>query len=392
MGNKECQGNIIYIGHIGEDGTAMALHTRNIASLLNELEYNVTFVCKSVVNSGKKYDKSDIFEYHYTKQYFKSGKLKTIEWMLEEVTAIKLILLFRKINSKINAKLVFFYGYSGEKYILRYCQRNGIKVVIDRTDWFEPDDSNGLFGKLFTKYIANKCVVRHDFQADGVISISHFFEKHYKQGGQKTIFIPPLMRNVISAQNVLPVNKPIRLVYAGSLAGNKDSILPVIECLLKVFNCEEIQFELSLVGISESQLNQSFGVHEWEKLGIYAFGRVSHCESENIVRKSDFSFLLRQNKRYARAGFSTKFAESMSMGVPVICTSVGGADKMITDMENGVLVHDNTTQSIQIALKKILNLSDEQRNQMKVDAQALATKVFQVEIYKKPLKNFLGSI
>ena len=390
MGNNSTyKGNVIYIGHIGEDGTAMALHTRNIACLLENLGYKVTFVCKNVRQPEKQYGKLDQFEYHYTNQYLKLPKIRTIEWMIEEVAALKLMRLFKKINSIKRASFVIFYGYSGEKHIINYCHRHGIKVVIDRTDWFEPDDSDNAFGRLFTKFIANKCVEKHDFLADGVISISRFFENHYKNGGQQTIFIPPLMQNIVLAQDISPADLPIRLVYAGSLGGNKDSIEPVIECLINSFNREDVQFKLSLVGIDERQLNKSFGEHDWRKFGIYAFGKISHTEAESIVANSDFSFLLRQNKRYAKAGFSTKFAESLSMGVPVICTCVGGADQMITDMENGVLVQDNSIQSIQSALKKVLTLSEEQRNQMKLEAQTLAMNAFHPDLYKQTLASFL---
>ena len=64
-----------------------------------------------------------------------------------------------------------------------------------------------------------------------------------------------------------------------------------------------------------------------------------------IVKESDFSVLLRQNKRYAKAGVSTKFCEAMKLGVVGLCAQVNGTDLFVKNMTNGILIKDNSVRT-----------------------------------------------
>lgn len=379
----------LYIGHIGSEGTAMAIHSRNIAQVLEMHGFQVSFVCQCVSKGKREYGKEDKYEYLYTKQYIKVPKLNAIEWMLEELSGIKLFHLFKKKMRQIKPDLVMFYGYSAEKKIVDYCKKNNVEIIVDRTDWFEKSDRKGLFGRIFTKYVADKSIEKYDYEANGVISISKYFYDFYKAGGQNTIWIPPVFEVAHHDKFERNNSAVIRLVYAGSLGGTKDIIDPVVECVLSRFNKEKIRFELNLVGITEEQLNAKFGKHDWNAVGINANGHVPHDEAERIVSESDFSFLLRQNKRYAKAGFSTKFAESMSNGVPVICTKVGGADVLVDNMRNGILIENNEVSTIEATLNKLLNLTDDEIVDMKNAAYESALQYFDYHSYIESLRLFI---
>lgn len=381
----------LYIGHVGSEGTAMAIHARNIASLLDTFGYQVAFVCQCVPKGHKEYDRHDRYRYCYTKQYIRISKIRAIEWMLEELTGAKLVHLFKRTIKAQSVDLVIFYGYSGEKNLIEYCRKNHIKILVDRTDWFEASDRKGIFGTVFTKYCADKCIEKYDIRADGVISISKYFYDYYRKRGQNTIWIPPIFK--IKRLNRFEKSKgdPIRLVYAGSLGNAKDIIDPIVDSVLTSFNKDKIVFILDLVGINETQLDSRFGDHNWKALGIYAYGRRPHAEAEQIVSGADFSFLLRQDKRYAKAGFSTKFAESMSKGVPVICTQVGGADLLVKDMENGILLKNNEKETLEAALHQISRFSKETIAAMKKEAYQSALEYFDYHSYERSLKKFIES-
>ncbi|HII4499408.1 TPA: glycosyltransferase [Clostridium perfringens] len=383
--------NVFYVGHIGAEGTAMAIHTRNIAKLLNGYGYNVSFICQCVPKKHKRYSEDDYYNYFYTKQYIKIPKLSAIEWMIEEMSGIKLFNLFKNKLNNEGIDLVIFYGYSGEKKIIDFCKRKKIKVLIDRTDWFDKDDRKGLFGKIFTKYCADKCIKKYDFYADGVISISKFFYDFYKKQGQNTFWMPPIFEVPKKDKIEIKVKSKevIRLVYAGSLGGTKDIIDPIIEILLNKYNKDKIQFTLDLVGINNDQLDVKFGKNNWEGYGVFAHGRLPHSETVKIISNSDFSFLLRHNKRYAKAGFSTKFAESMSYGVPVICTQVGGADLLIKNMKNGILLKDNKKDTIESVLSKIINFTEEDIYYMKNNAYRDALRYFDYNSYEQKFNKFI---
>lgn len=389
--NRELK-NVLYIGHIGCKGTAMAVHTRNIAQILEANGCQVSFICQCVPRGNIGYNANDRYNYSYTQQYIKAPKISAIEWMIEELSGIKLFKLFKQKAKIQKPNLVIFYGYSGERKFIDYCKKHNIKIIIDRADWFDAADKKGLFGKIHTKYLSNQCIEKYDFKADGVISISEFFLDFYMSRHQKTIWIPPIFSIEEPNQTTKTDKNVIELVYAGSLGNNKDTIDPII----KIFLNNQKQFKdkiiLNLVGISKEKLTIQFGKHLWKEYGIFAYGRVTHEEAQRIVAKSDFSILLRENKRYAKAGFSTKFAESMSLGVPVICTKVGGADIVITDMKDGVHLLNNEPNTIQIKLDQLLDMSKDEIAKMKRNAYNTACEKFSMDKHETAIMNFLNSI
>lgn len=93
----------------------------------------------------------------------------------------------------------------------------------------------------------------------------------------------------------------------------------------------EIKIIFDVVGPSPDAIERMLECSNLTQCGINCYGRLSHENTLSIVRKADFSVLMRENKRYAKAGVSTKFVEAMSLAVPSICTAVGGTDAFVTD-------------------------------------------------------------
>ena len=381
---------IYYIGDMGERDTALAVHTRNIAALLNRLGFEVKFLCCSINPGRNRYDTKDEYEYTYTKDYTNIPKLRGIEMWSENIWAQNLFCKFKELNDKDPAFAVIFYGYSGEKQILRYCKKNNIAFYLDRTDWFEWSDRKHNLQNWINQKLADRSIEHLDLQSDGVISISKFFYDYYTQNNVKTFWMPPLFNLPRINLESITVSSPIRLIYAGSLGSEKDTIDPVIHCLINFFNSESLQFTLDLVGVSEEDLNSRFGACRWSDYGIFAHGKLSHAETVAKVAASDFGILLRQNKRYAKAGFSTKFAESMSNGVPMICTKIGGTDLLVDDGKNGLLIEDNSSESLQKVLDRILYLSPDEIIQMKKNALMTAQENFEGTLYKDKIQWLLA--
>lgn len=388
MNKKEIK-NLIYVGgNIGINDTAMGIHAKNLASLFTLLGYNISFICQNTPSEEKKFINEEKYNYYYTKRYIKFPKIKIIEDIIEEFIGIKLFLLFKKIIKEKKPEIVVFYGTSCEKKIINYCKRKKIPIYIDETDWFELDDREGFFlTKYYRNYRENYNIEKLNFRANGVIAISKYFFKYYEEKGQHCIWIPPIFK--IESFKEKQIKKPIKLIYAGSLAGNKDIIDPVIRLLLFKINLNRIYFHLDLIGISELDLNRKFGEFNWKSKGIYAWGRLTHNETLNKIKQADFSILLRQNKRYAKAGFSTKFAESLTQSVPIICTEIGGSDCLIKNFNNGILVKDNTEKTIEEVLNQILNLPFLEIEDMRRKAYKTALEKLDYRVYKNSLKQFI---
>ena len=104
-----------------------------------------------------------------------------------------------------------------------------------------------------------------------------------------------------------------------------------------------------------------------------------------VIEKADFSILFRENLRYAKAGFSTKLSESLSLGIPVLCNAVGGADEIIKDGFNGIKIEGCDSTSIMKAIERILLLDEGSIDAMKRHAIETAKQRFVGELYTSVL-------
>lgn len=382
--------NIVYVGMVGYEGSAMAIHTRNIAEVLERAGHSVSFLCYAPNKGQKRFSESDHFEYNYIENHIRIPKVCAMEYYLELLTGTTTLHALKKYVKNNRVDMVIFYQTCGEKAVLRFCRKKNVKFIVDRTDWFEASDYDNFFMKVYNKYYVNYCLKVVDKEADGIIAISKFFEDFYKKMGQRTIWLPPVFNIDMKKNSVQRTKAPeeLRLVYAGNIGGKKDAISPVIRSILKM-NSKDKRVKLDIVGVYEQQLNDEYGEQSWIEEGIVAHGRKTNEETLEIIREADFSILLRQNKLYAKAGFSTKFAESMSNGVPVICTKVDGADSVIDDRLDGVLVPDNEDATIESVLIELLDMESSRILTMKEAAYKKASVLFNQSNYVVPLKEFL---
>ena len=159
---------------------------------------------------------------------------------------------------------------------------------------------------------------------------------------------------------------------------------------MKRINKESIRIRVDLIGIDESYLRKSCGCEfDPKEKGIVAHGRLPHGETLQIVRQADFGFLFRRDLRYAKAGFSTKFTECMSVGVAMMCNEIGGTERAIEDMHNGILTKTAQTDELYDVLKKLITLSDEEILRIRKNAYEYAKEHFAPEIYVETLNAFL---
>ena len=379
--------NALYVGSdIGSKNTAMAIHAQNVAKLFRLVGYNTYFLCR---DNGDKLNRIYDGNYIYVDNYFNIPKISSLERKLDLITSFKLMKKVVKVVEEKNIECIIFYGIRGEKKLIDFCKRKKIKIYIDRVDWFEMSDRKQNLTNRITQYYCDKNILEYDFLSDGVISISKYFYDYYSKNKINTVWIPP----IFDVENVEIKRKnhgKIKLVYAGSLGNNKDDIRPVVKGMIKRNYNHKNDFNLILIGISFDDLNKEFGNNnDWLKIGIEAKGKIPNQDVIKIVKDSDFSILLRQNKRYAKAGFSTKFAESMSYGTPVICTKVDGSDIVVTNKVDGFLIKNNEQETIDNILNIIAHLSSETIEQMKKSAYETAKKNFSIAEYQNKFKEFL---
>ena len=384
---------IVYIGNVGYPNTASSVHVKNRGIFMESCNHKVSVLCE-MAPDGKKMPNIGDIDYQYMDPYPGKGKIRGVYWNIDQVFGRFYYKQSKKFLFKIKPDVVILYEPNSILYILsmlRLSKKEGFKLVIEATEWRNPKDYFGFITRIINiekdlqkKYLDRKVI--------NTIAISSYLYRHYVQQSCNTILLAPIFpdynKKECVNQNVMNRNI-IKLVYAGTLS-SKDYIDTLIQVIIKI-NQDHIHMTFDIIGPEKKQVEKLVMTNELEKYGIKCHGRLSHDETIKIVEESDFSVLLRMDKRYAKAGVSTKFCEAMMLGVPSICTAVGGTDLFVDDGINGFLVEDNKEETLEKALLRILNLSRTQIMEIKNNAMQTANTIFTAEKYREKFEIFLDN-
>lgn len=108
-----------------------------------------------------------------------------------------------------------------------------------------------------------------------------------------------------------------------------------------------------------------------------------------LVAAADFSILLRPDERFTRAGFSTKFVESLSLGVPVMANLTGDIGTYLTDGQEGIVLDAATPKACRDGILRLLSMPREQWLVMRGKARDRAVLSFAYEGYSSALCGFV---
>ena len=224
-----------------------------------------------------------------------------------------------------------------------------------------------------------------DRLSDGVIAISPYLYSFYKNKGVRAYLLPPVFDNICGEIEHID-SQTINIIYAGSLNGQKDFILPFLAGVDEYNKKHGVRFELHIIGtVSDEKLKKL----NYYKCGVHLHGELSHENVRKMMKISHFGILLRNKRKYAKAGFSTKFAEMMSSGISMICTKVGGADTLIEDGKNGFLLENNDVDDVLKVLERISRLSYGELECIRNNALLTAKKHFDMNNYIESFGRFL---
>ena len=384
---------IVYIGNVGYPDTASSIHVRNRGIFMKTFGHEVHVLCE-LASDGKRMEEVDELTYQYMDPYPGQGKIRGAYWNLDQVFGKFYFKQTQKYIDKIKPDVVILYEPNSILYILKMLKlskKEGFKLVIETTEWRNPKDYKGIISRVINteKDLQKKYI---DKKVGNVIAISKYLYQHYLEQNCNTILLPPIFPEADKKKKLIRENsdnrKVLKIVYAGALA-SKDYIDTLLQAIIRL-NADEVRIIIDIIGPDKIQVHKLVGNIELEKYGIYCHGRLSHDKTLSIVEKADLSVLLRMNKRYAKAGVSTKFCEAMMLGVPSICTSVGGTDLFIKDKYNGFLVSDNDLNTLETTLLSIINLPREQIEEIKNNALRTANELFTPDKYIERFNDFLN--
>lgn len=172
-------------------------------------------------------------------------------------------------------------------------------------------------------------------KADGLILSSSYLERYYKK--KKTIVCPPLIDISDQKWSVKKDKDGIdrTFVYFGSGGRVKEDLKSIVD------NFEKLDsFNLNIVGLTQDVYESDYRVQHKSYPNIKFWGRIEHEKALGIVANSDCSIILRKPTRKNNAGFPTKFVESISLGIPVLCNDFSDVKKYFAN-NNGKIIHYN---------------------------------------------------
>ncbi|MBO2523015.1 MAG: hypothetical protein CW336_04035 [Bacteroidetes bacterium] len=330
--------------------------------------------------------------YYFSKDYTRKNKvIQYLAFLIELLFAVQ---VYRRIKFHINKDRYQAIILYNESFILthklhRLCKKNKLKLICDVTEWYEKVNQIKHFEQIIRPRSVNRRIIHLDPKLDGIIAISPFLYKYYQQKGVNVVLVPPIIDSFLKP-SIRKSNEGIRLVYAGS-PGEKDLLLPLIIAVNKYNYTFGLTFKLLLIGVNDEYVSQLVG-DKLELYGVEAYGKLPHEKCLKIISDSDFGVLLRRPLRYAKAGFSTKFAEAMSLGVPMICNRVGGCDELIEDGKDGFIIKDAEINTIYVFLCYLRDLykNDELIFSIKNNAFNKAKFYFSSDRYVEELNNFIN--
>lgn len=266
--------------------------------------------------------------------------------------------------------------------MLIYCKFKNIKLILDSTEWYESEHLiGGRYGiASMENYLRMKCAYP---LFNNIVVISEFLAEYYQRKGVKNIIrVLPLSENF----EVKPASHTsiIKLVYIGNL-GKKDKLDAIFSFVIK----HENKMELDIAGIDEKGFFDIYPhllAHKGKFNNQVRFhGRVDSDVVKQLYRQADFSVFFRENRRYACAGFPTKFIESVCFSVPVITNSVGD----IVHFSRGVSV---LVEPEELAQKLNDDINHYLTNRKASDFKNIFEQSFSINSAKAALSAFISKV
>lgn len=348
--------------NIGYDVLAVGLGKFNNFEIeFNELKY-ISLRCFG--NSIAAKIKSRVMYIKYLKKYLKDDKL--------QVVIVNEILLFNFL------------------WIKRYCRNNNIILIFDCVEWYSSNQFKlrqfsliFILNNLYNKYFIDIKI--------GVIAISRYLEKYFKNKNICTIRIPPIfdMRefNYLKEKN----DGVIKFIYAGSF-GKKDYLKTMLLGFGKLSNNEKNKIFIMIYGVEKTIVKHIIPYNIYDK--IIKFVRfekkIPRKKLLDEMKKYDYSILLRdETRRYSKAGFPSKIIESLATSTPVICNITSDLKEYLVNGYNSIIVEDCSAESFKKAIIRATNISISDRYVMQANSKKTAEKYFDLKVYENGIQKLI---
>ena len=370
---------LLYIGGFDlPDNNAAAQRVISNAKVFRELGYEVKLMGLDKTPSVLEYAGFQCVNLKYPDSFKGWWEyVFTLNWYKKEIDSFR-------------PSIVVAYNHPAAalKHIHKYCQKLGIKVLADCTEWYSPEGS--FLRRLIKGWDVKKRMTKVHSGLDGIISISKYLQDYYTSKQVKSIQLPPLvdLEEEKWEVNASPAERGdiIKLIYAGS-PGLKDWL----DKIVSIVSAERFRDRVSMevIGLDDNQFKSWYSYSEPVPDNIHFEGRLPHPEVIKRLRNSDFQVFIRENNLMTKAGFPTKFVESISAGVPVLTNLSSNIGDYLIDGVNGFILNYENENALRESLDRVLAMS---REEIEIVKNKIDRSVFDYRRYVPSMRSFLSLI
>lgn len=381
---------ILYIGGFEmPDRNAAAQRVIGNAKAFRDLEYDTYFIGLS-----KKKDLCNVIDEYEGFKYINLNYPESSRDWISYLTSIK---QYNKYLEK-QPDIIIAYNFPSISLnkLHKYCINKDIKLIADCTEWYEAK-GNLVFRLLKTLDTWLRMKKVHP-KMDGMIAISDYLYNYYNPRMRNVENIPPLVDLAMQKwkqENVEDIlnSEKVNIIYAGSPGkGDKDRLDLIIEALSQVKKDGITNFQFNIIGITKEQYLSIFDTNIPDNLNFNVSfkGRLSHYETIGKIKNSHFYLFIRDDNLTNRAGFPTKFSESISCGTPIITNSSSNIKQYITNAENGFIITNFSIEELKHLLEKIITLPKSQIEFMK--KKCCQSQRFDYRNYLSKFENLINKL
>jgi glycosyltransferase involved in cell wall biosynthesis len=285
---------------------------------------------------------------------------RTLEWLQAQPTR--------------PAAVILYSGYTPYlQRLLPWCRRNGVRLLFDAVEWYEPEHITGYLTSPY-QWNIEWAMRRLVPKTDGVIAISSYLADYYRKRGLPVAIVPPTTSSIAAGD--WHYSNTLRLCYAGSPGGNKDDLALVLRAVAQRVEAGA-SIHLTVAGPEPAQVLGMLGMARDRHLPwLHTPGMLGYADVQRLVGSVDFSILLRQPCRVAQAGFSTKFVESFAAGTPVIANLTSDLHLHLHDGETGLVCAAPDMENVGSALVRASALDESTMRRMRAACIIQAQEAF----------------
>ena len=370
-GNKMQQSDkfVVYFGHFElPDKNALAHRVRANSEMLKSLGYKVIYIGYSRSVEEKYCERSDdLFEIQYP--------TSILEWITDgkNYKFVEEIILNKGVE-QCKAIIATGVGAGNSIGLIRLSKKYKIPYVADIVDWIIYDKRKS---KLFYNIIkfSYEYILCSRLIQSGIknrIYISSNLSQRFSNKKRNTIVIPSLTFRTDTRFLDLPIYRAesrIKMCYAGNPGrkGTKDRIDWCIAGFLHWADSDDV---MDVYGVEKHIFESDFPEIKLDnRIVFHGICRNEECLS--AIAKADFFVFAREDNEITRAGFPTKFSESMAIGTPVITTPTSDLKKYLHNNKNGFISQTCSQESYAESLREAFSTTAAERETMRVSSSLL---------------------